>query len=566
MSMSETLPPPTRHTASARRSRRIPVIWLIPIIAIAIGAWLAWDTLSKEGPTITVTFDNAEGLQAGQSQLRFRDIALGTVKSLDLAPDHAHVIVTIATTRQAEPLLTDQTVFWVVKPRLFAGNISGLSTLLSGSYVGMLPGETAGKPESSFTGREDPPVLQAHVPGHAFSLRATKLGSISVGSPMFFRDLNVGEVLGWDIGDMARYVTIHAFVRAPYDRYVNDDTRFWNASGVSVKLGATGVDVQLESLRALLLGGIAFNTPDEKADAPMSAANHLFPLFADQNAADAASYTRKIPVVSYFPGSVRGLGAGSDVVMHGLVVGHVTSVSITYDATNDTIVAPVHYLVEPERIVGVGKRAYATTRDAVEGALQHGLRASLDSASLITGQQMISLDFVKDASPAPLTMEGDAFVLPSTEGGGFSGLQASVSALLGKVNDIPFKQIGDNLNGVLKGANTTVNGPQLQQALSSLSTALASAKELVENLNSGTAPALRQLPAMVTQLQQTLTGVNKLVLSVNTGYGGDTQFSRDLDRLLIQTNDAVRSIRALADLLARHPEALVKGRPGEGTE
>ena len=163
-------------------------------------------------------------------------------------------------------------------------------------------------------------------------------------------------------------------------------------------------------------------------------------------------------------------------------------------------------------------------------------------------------------------MEGDAFVLPSTEGGGFSGLQASVSALLGKVNDIPFKQIGDNLNGVLKGANTTVNGPQLQQALSSLSTALASAKELVENLNSGTAPALRQLPAMVTQLQQTLTGVNKLVLSVNNGYGGDTQFSRDLDRLLIQTNDAVRSIRALADLLARHPEALVKGRPGEGTE
>src|ERR1700744_4489356 len=130
MSMSETLPPPTRHTASERRSRRIPVIWLLPIIAIAIGAWLAWDTLSKEGPTITVTFDNAEGLQAGQSQLRFRDIALGTVKSLDLAPDHAHVIVTIATTRQAEPLLTDQTVFWVVKPRLFAGNISGLSTLL----------------------------------------------------------------------------------------------------------------------------------------------------------------------------------------------------------------------------------------------------------------------------------------------------------------------------------------------------------------------------------------------------------------------------------------------------
>jgi paraquat-inducible protein B len=566
MAMSDTIGPPARHTARSRRARRVPVIWLIPIIAIAIGAWLAWDTLAKEGPTITITFDSAEGLQAGQSQLKFLEIVLGTVKSLELAPDHSHVIVTIATTRQAEPLLTDQTVFWVVKPRLFAGNISGLSTLLSGSYVGMLPGATAGKVLRVFTGREDPPVLQAHVPGRVFSLRAAKLGSISVGSPVFFRDLNVGEVLGWDIGNMVRNVTIRAFVRAPYDRYVNDDTRFWNASGVSVKLGATGVEVQMESFRALLLGGIAFNTPDEKADAPMSAENHVFPLFADETTAEAASYSRKIPVVSYFPGSVRGLAAGSEVVMHGLVVGHVTSVSITYDAAKDAIVAPVHYQVEPERIVGVGRRVYATTRDAVEDVLRRGLRASLESASLITGQQMISLDFVKDAPPAPLAMEGEAFMLPSTDGGGFAGLQASLSALLDKVNDIPFKQIGDKLNDLLRATNDIVSGPQLQQALSNLSAALGSAKELVQNLNSGTGPAMRQLPAIATQLQQTLTSVNKLALSVGNGYGDDTQFNRDLDRLMVQTNDAVRSIRALADLLARHPEALIKGRPGGGLE
>ena len=143
---------------------------------------------------------------------------------------------------------------------------------------------------------------------------------------------------------------------------------------------------------------------------------------------------------------------------------------------------------------------------------------------------------------------------------------ASVSALLDKVNDIPFKQIGDNLNGVLKVANTTVNGPQLHQALSNLSATLGSAKDLVENLNSGTGPALRQLPAIATQLQQTLISVNKLVLSLGNGYGGDTQFSQDLDRLLIQTDDAVRSFRSLADLLARHPEALIKGRTGGGTE
>lgn len=564
--MSDTISPPTRHTARTRRSRRVPVIWLIPIMAVAIGAWLAWDTLSKEGPTITITFDSAEGLQAGQSQLKFRDITLGTVKNLELAPDHSHVIVTIATTRQAEPLLTDQTIFWVVKPRLFAGNISGLDTLLSGSYVGMMPGTATGKAQRAFTGREDPPVLQTHVPGHTFTVQATKLGSISVGSPMFFRDLNVGEVLGWDIGDMAREVTIHVFVRAPYDRYVNDDTRFWNASGVSLKLGATGVELQMESLRALLLGGIAFNTPDDKADAPMSSDNHVFPLFADRSAAEAASYSRKIPLVSYFPGSVRGLAAGSEVVMHGLVIGHVTGVAITYDPAKDAILAPVHYEVEPERIAGVGKRVYATAREGVDDVLRHGLRASLQSASLITGQQMISLDFVKDAPPVPIQMEGQSFLLPTTEGGGFAGLQASLSALLDKVNDIPFKQIGDNLNGVLKGADATVNGPHLQQALSSLAATMDSAKSLVDGLNKDAGPALHQLPAIATQLQQTLTSVNKVVLSLGSGYGNDTQFNRDLERLLIQANDAVRSVRALADLLARHPEALMKGRPAGGTE
>ena len=173
-------------------------MWLLPLLAIAIGGWLAWDTLSKEGPTITLSFETAEGLQAGQSQLKFKEIVLGTVQTLDLTPDHKHVLVKIATTRQAESLLTDTTIFWVVKPRLFAGSLSGLGTLLSGSYVGMLPGETAGKPQREFVGREDPPVLETNVPGHTFLLRAGRVGSISIGSPVFFRDLDVGTVLGWD--------------------------------------------------------------------------------------------------------------------------------------------------------------------------------------------------------------------------------------------------------------------------------------------------------------------------------------------------------------------------------
>lgn len=564
--MSETASQHAPARARTRRSRRLPVIWIIPLLAIAIGVWLAWDTLSKEGPTIKVTFDSAAGLQAGQSQLKYRDIVLGTVKSLDLTPDHLHVVVTIATTRQAEPLLTSETVFWVVKPRLFAGTISGIGTLLSGSYVGMLPQTGKGTAQRTFTGREDPPMTAASEEGHTFLLRANRLGSISLGSPVFFRDLSVGEVLGWDIGEMARNVTLKVFVRAPYDRYVTDDTRFWNASGVSVKLGATGVELQLESLRALLLGGVAFATPDDKSDAAMSAKDHVFPLFADQQSADAASYSRKIRVVSYFPGSVRGLAPGSEVTMHGLVIGHVTSVRIAYDQARDTIVAPVEYQVEPERIVGIGKQIYASPRDAVEDVLRRGLRARLETASLITGQQMVALDFVRDAPPAQLAMEGEDFVLPTTEGGGFSGLQASATALLEKVNDIPFKAIGDNLNGILHAGNTMANGQQIQQALTDLNATLVSAKGVMAQLDSDAGPALKQLPQIASGLEKTLTTVNKLALSMTSGYGGDTQFNRDLERLLVQANDAVRSFRALADLLARHPEALIKGRPAGGIE
>jgi paraquat-inducible protein B len=544
---------PAIPRATARRSRRISVIWVIPLVAVAIGAWLAWDTLSKEGPTIKISFDSGEGLQAGQSQLKFKEIVFGTVKSLELAPDNTHVVVTVATTREAKPLLTDQTIFWVVKARLFAGNVSGLETLLSGVYIGMLPAE--GKPQREFVGREDPPILQANVPGHTFMLKAKRLGSISLGSPVFYRDLNVGEVLGWDIADMAEYVTIRAFVRAPYDGYVHDQSRFWNASGISIKLAGAGVEVQMESLKALLLGGIAFETPKAETRTAITAENHVFPLFADRDAANNASYTREIAVVSYFPGSVKGLGPGSEVTMHGLKVGEVTDVRLEYDRAKDIIVAPVRYEIEPERIVGVGQRVFKTDRESVEAVLSKGLRASLQSASLITGQQVIALDFVPDAPPAAVTMEGEDFVLPTTEGGGFAGLASSATDLLDKVNKMPFEQIGANLNGILKSVNDAAQGPQLKKALADLSAMLASAQGMIQRLDT------KQLPEISAGLQKTLASANKLVLSLDTGYGDNTKFNRDLDRLLVQTNDAVRSIRALADLLARHPEALLKGRP-----
>jgi paraquat-inducible protein B len=553
---SRTLPQAATH-----RSRRISIIWIVPLVAVAIGAWLAWDTLSKEGPTIKIAFDGGEGLQAGQSQLKYKDIVFGTVKSLALSPDQTHVVVTVATTREAGPLLTEGTAFWVVKPRLFAGNISGIETLLSGSYIGMLPAATAGKSQREFVGREDPPVLGAHVPGRTFFLKSKRIGAVSVGSPIFFRDLAVGEVLGWDIADMAEYVTIHAFVRAPYDSYVHDQTRFWNASGISIKLGGTGIDVQMESLKALLLGGVAFETPVAEIHTAETPEDHVFPLFADRETANAASYTRKIPAISYFSSSVSGLAPGAAVTVHGLKVGEVTDVRLTYDAAKDAVLAPVRYEIEPERVVGVGKRVFKTDAESVQALLKQGLRASLQSANLITGQQNVALDFVTDAPTAEVSMDGPDYVVPATEGSGFAGLTASATELLNKVNTMPFDQIGKNLDGILKSVNDVTQTPQMKKALTELAAMIASAQSMVQNLNSGLSPAAKQLPELTSGLQKTLTNANKLLLSLDSGYGDNTKFNRDMDRLLAQANDALRSIRALSDLLARHPEALIKGRP-----
>ena len=234
---------------------------------------------------------------------------------------------------------------------------------------------------------------------------------------------------------------------------------------------------------------------------------------------------------------------------------------LTYDAAKDAVLAPVRYEIEPERVVGVGKRVFKTDAESVQALLKQGLRASLQSANLITGQQNVALDFVTDAPAAEVSMDGQDFVVPAGEGGGFAGLTASATELLNKVNTMPFDQIGKNLDGILKSVNDLAQGPQMKKALTELAGMMASAQNMVQNLNSGLSPAAKQLPEVTAGLQKTLANANKLVLSLDSGYGDNTKFNRDMDRLLAQANDALRSIRALSDLLARHPEALIKGRP-----
>jgi paraquat-inducible protein B len=547
-------------------ARRLSPIWAIPIVSILIAGWLVWDTLSKRGPLVTITFQSAQGLQAGQSHVRHRDVDVGLVEGIALSDDLSQVTVSIRMQREAAPLLAEGAQFWVVKPRLFAGSFSGLGTLLSGSYIGIQPSASAeGRRQTHFIGLADPPILETHEPGRTFQLRASRLGSISLGSPVFYRDLEVGQVLGWDLGEMAENVTIHAFVRAPFDQYIRDGSRFWDASGISLKLGASGVQVEVESLRALVMGGIAFDTPAIARTAEASAADHLFSLYSSQEAANSAAYHRRIQFLAYFPGSVSGLAPGAAVTFQGLPVGNVTGVELQYDPQSDTIRVPVRFEVEPERAANIrlieGRGPVVNTRMLVE----RGLRAKLQSANLLTGQMQVNLDIVPNARPAELRVEGDVLVLPTVPGE-FAGITDAVNQLMAKIDRMPFEQIGQNLSDTLKGVDDLVHGRELKQSLEALHATLLSVQELTKQLDQGLTPALRQLPGIATSLQGTVTQANRLLLSLDQGYGNQSRFDRDLERMMQQLNEAARSLRTLADLLTRHPEALIRGRTNQGAQ
>ena len=551
------------------RKRRLYWVWLVPLASLAVGGWLLWSTLARQGPLIHVTFETAEGLQAGQSLVKYKDVQMGTVESFDLTPEHK-VVMGVRMNSKAEPLLTEGAQFWVVKPRVFAGDITGLNTLLSGSYMDMQAGEPRKSPRRAFTGLENPPPLDPGTRGRQFHLTAPRLGSLSLGSPVFYRDVEVGKIVGWTLTGMAENVELTINILAPYDQWVHDDSRFWNTSGVTLKLGANGVQLEFDSLKALLLGAITFETPDAGPgkQGTASADGHNFALYPKEELADAAMARNRAVLATYLTGTVGELAPGAPVMLLGMRVGDVTAVELQYDTDTGKSRVRAEYVVEIDKVHMVGSKPAPHFPDAWRTLVAAGLRTSLKGGNLLTGQKQLAMEHETDARPAELGQEGDVLIIPSSGagGGGLDELSSTATRLLAKVEKIPFEEIGRNLNGTLAGAGALVNGPQVKQALDRLNGTLGAAQELVRHLDAGTAPALRRLPAIAAELQDALAQVRSLATSVSAGSGGDGKFGRDLDRVLTQATEAVQSVRSVADLLSRHPEALIRGRVTRGVE
>ena len=355
-------------------------------MAAVVGAYLAFTTLSQRGPEILISFKGADGVTAGQTKVRHKAVDLGTITSIRLAPDMSHVVVSVRMNSEAAPYLTDQARFWVVRPRLSASNISGLETLISGGYIEMDPGDKGGKTQREFTGLENPPGVRSDEPGTTFVLETPQIGSLGSGSPVFYRDIVVGEVLNYHLPEGNGLITVNVFVKAPYDKWVRTGTRFWNASGLNLSFGGAGLHLELQSVQAVLSGGVAFNTPEDSRETPSAKPDATFKLFTNETAADAAGYKQRIRTVMYFQTSTAGLSNGSPVQIYGQQIGTVSDVALELDPVNATARVRVAAEIQPERLKAMGGNPNDTPEAVGRRLVSHGCGQSWSRPATLPGR------------------------------------------------------------------------------------------------------------------------------------------------------------------------------------
>lgn len=536
-------------TLERRKHLRVSVVWLIPVLAAVVALGIAVQRLMNEGPTITLTFKAASGVEAGKTLVKYKDVTLGTVTAVQLSKDYTRVLVTAKMQKYATGLLVEDTQFWVVAPRVTLGGVSGLSTLLSGNYIGVQPGKSLQR-RRDFIGLDLPPAI-GDQPGREFVLRASSLGSIGIGSPVYYRSLNVGEVAAYALAADGRSIDIKVFVNAPYDRYVTSSSRFWNASGIDVTAGAEGVKVQTESLIAILAGGVAFDTPEYLESGELAPADTQFPLYPNRELALKQADLQERRFVLFFDESVRGLSVGAPVTFLGLPVGNVTDVSLSFNA--QTLVFRPRALITfyPQRMLARVTRSDRTAAQSLTSQSQavrtemlrrmveeKGLRAELKTGNLLTGDLFIAFGYHPNApKPKNIDWSADPLELPVASGG-LAELQEKLGSILTKIDRMPLEAMGNETKDLLATLNTT-----LKDASTTLS---------------------RVNTELLPESRKTLQELNRAIAHADQAvFGKESAGPQELHETLQELAAAARSIRVLVDYLQRHPEALIRGKKEE---
>jgi len=530
--------------ARTRRHRWFAWVWAVPIAAGVIVLWLGARAFVTRGPDVSISFRNAEGLQERQSTIRHRGVEVGRVEALELSPDLSRVIVRARMSRSAKPALNENTQFYIVAPHVGVEGISGLSTIVSGVYIEMEPA-AGSKSQESFVGLEEPPLLKPDTAGRSFTVSAPELGSLTRGSPISYHGVSVGEVEGYTLAPDGQRVTATIFIRAPYDQLVHPETRFWNAGGVDVSIGAQGVRIRATSVQQLLGGGIAFETPPTALSSEPSPQNAAFTLFDTQGAAMREPHGEELVYVAGFSGNLRGIEAGTTVELEGMVVGTVRDVKLSYEQGKRSLMTRVTIAIDPDRVkiadmpVANGATAVETAQRRIETLVANGLRAQVLTANFLTGFQIVTLDMVSGAPPARIERVNGETRLPT-----------SASSDIGETLR--------SLRNVLQNIDRATSGPQLGHAIQSLDSALTH----LDQLTSDVQPDLKSLLKSLRETSDSANATLESLRGVVSGPGGSSG-STDVPQLMRELSEAARSVRGLADYLERHPESLIRGRRGD---
>jgi paraquat-inducible protein B len=502
-----------------KKNTRLSLVWIIPIVAALAGAWVAVVKIRSEGPTITIVFKSAEGLDAGKTKIHYNGVDVGTLTKIRLSEDHQRAIATAEMAPGTESFLVEDTQFWVETARISGATISGLGTLISGAYIGMEIGGSR-KRKTDFVALDTPPVVTSEVPGRFFMLQTKDLGSLGRGTPIFFRRLQVGQVVSYELDKDGQTLSVKVFVNAPYDQYVNPDTRFWQASGIDVSLTASGLNVQTQSFLSVLIGGIAFETPLTGAALRPAEPDAVFTLYRDRAQAFEPPPSHPATFLLVFKQSVRGLAPGAPVEFRGIRIGEVVDLSAQIDPKTAEFSVPVTIRLDAERL-GVkvidapSPEAWeAMRRKVVDTLIERGFRAQLRTGNLLTGALYVNFDAFPGAPPAAMDWSQTPPRLPTIPGE-LEALEASVVNIVKKLEKLPLEDIGEDVK-----------------------------KALVD-------------------LRGTLAAGTRTLDSADKTIAPNSALSNNLNETLGEVSRAARAIRVLADYLERHPESLLRGKSGE---
>ncbi|PKR59304.1 intermembrane transport protein PqiB [Thalassospira lohafexi] len=531
---------------------RFSIIWLVPLVALLVGGWLLWRDVVSKGPEITLTFETADGLVAGKTPIRYRDVDVGQVTEISLAKGFDHVRLTVRMNADFSDYLTDKTQFWVVRPRVSGRGITGLETIVSGAYIEVAP-DDSGAAQDTFVGAEEPQLITSDQEGTRFVLTADKLGSLSVGAPVLLRGVEVGEVLDTELDDDAKGVSVPVFIRKPFDQLVKRDTRFWDSSGIAVDLNSDGLSLRAQSVKSVLAGGINFYTPDDSEQSERAPSDTVFNLFKTLEQAELLTEGYSKKYILYFDSSVRGLSRGAPVEFNGIRVGTVESVDLEYVVDQRAFRVPVVVTLEPERVSVVGGDSAEIDHTETIGTLvENGLRARLKTGSFITGQLFVDLSMHTVAPARYLgNQKGDIPELPTLPQK-LDEIANSLSSLLEKVETFPIEEIGIRLLGTVEGMENIVTSPALNDGMKSLQQAADGVNKLVENLDSSVLPATQ---SALDAAREALGGVRDVT-------GPTSPVRYNLEQALKELTATARSLRDLAEFLEQNPSALILGKKG----